>query len=168
MGRRESWTWGFWRRLLGGGGLAADLETWMGLPQLGWSACPNLDQENWPCRNRALGTIAQSSMLANLKIPHSLFFFFPLSLLLFFSPSFLFSSFSDDPFWQPWDLLAHPAPHFQGTSNHPCSGPHRVAKTLQVTLLFRYRLAAAPKAPQPPRLSSLKCQLTGVRNAGPD
>lgn len=168
MGRRESWTWGFWRRLLGGGGLAADLETWMGLPQLGWSACPNLDQENWPCRNRALGAIAQSSMLANLKIPPSLFFFFPLSLLLFFSPSFLFSSFSDDPFWQPWDLLAHPAPHFQGTPNHPCSGPHRVAKTLQVTLLFRYRLAAAPKAPQPPRLSSLKCQLTGVRNAGPD
>ena len=74
MGRRESWTWGFWRRLLGGGGLTADLETWMGLPQLGWSACPNLDQENWPCRNRALGTIAQSSMLANLKIPPSLFF----------------------------------------------------------------------------------------------
>ena len=67
---------GFWRRLLRGGGLAADLETRMGLPQLGWSACPNLDQENWPCRNRALGAIAQSSMLANLKIPPSLFFFF--------------------------------------------------------------------------------------------
>jgi len=119
MGRRESWTWGFWRRLLGGGGLAADLETWMGLPQLGWSACPNLDQENWPCRNRALGAIAQSSMLANLKIPPSLFFFFPLSLLLFFSPSFLFSSFSDDPFWQPWNLLAHPAPPLPGNPKPP-------------------------------------------------
>ena len=91
--------------------------------QLGWSACPNLDQENWPCRNRALGAIAQSSMLANLKIPPSLFFFFLLSLLLFFSPSFLFSSFSDDPFWQPWGSLAHPPSHFQGTPNHPCSGP---------------------------------------------
>ena len=110
---------GFWRRLLGGGGLAAGLESWMGLPQLGWSACPNLDQENWPCRNRALSATAQSSMLANLKIPPSLFVFFPLALLLFFSPSFLFSSFSDDPFWQPWDSLAHPPTALPGNPKPP-------------------------------------------------
>lgn len=44
-------------------------------------------------------------MLAYLKIPT--LYFFP-SWCLFFPPSFLFSSFSDYPFWQPLDSFAHP------------------------------------------------------------
>lgn len=87
---------GFQRRLVGAGGPAADLETWVGLQsQRGRSACPNLGQENWCCRNKDQSATAQSPVLANLKIPALSIFFFP-SWSLFFSPSFLFSSFSDD------------------------------------------------------------------------
>lgn len=133
---------GFQRRLVGAGGPAADLETWVGLQsQRGRSACPNLGQENWCCRNKDQSATAQSPVLANLKIPALSIFFFP-SWSLFFSPSFLFSSFSDDPFWQCWDSLAYSPPR-------EAPHPHWWAKPLQDSLLFRYRPAAAPKAPNP-------------------
>lgn len=141
---------GFSRRLPGGGGLAADLETWMDLPQLGWNACPNLDQENWPCRNRAPGATAQSSMLANLKILPSLFFFFPLGLLLFFSPSFLFSSFSDDPFWQLRDSLVHPRPPSREPQTTPRSGPQRVGQNLTGHPAVQVQVGRSSKGPLPP------------------
>lgn len=109
------------------------------------------------------------SMLAKSKnTALSIFFFLPtLALLLFFLLPLL-------PILLPSLMilsgnlgLTYSSPTaLPETPNHPCSGPHWVGQE-QDTLLFRYRLAAAPKAP-PPRLSSLKCQLTGVRIAGPN
>ena len=67
-------------------------------------------------------------MLASLKIPSLSLFFLPLGLLLFFTPSFLFSSFSRDPFWQPWDSLAHPC---QGSFSPPPHHPHQMGQKLE-------------------------------------
>lgn len=75
-------------------------------------------------RPRDQAAPAQSPVLADLKIPASIFSF-PLGLLPFFSPSFLVSSFLDGPFWQPLDSFAHPP---QGASYwlggpKPCWAP---------------------------------------------
>lgn len=99
---------------------------------------------------------AQSSALANLKIPALSSFFFP-SWSLFFSPSFLFSSFSDDPFWQPWDSLAY----LSRESLTSWRG-----QNLAGLPAVQVQVGSSSRGPHPPRLSSFKCQLTGVRNAG--
>lgn len=110
----------------GGSGPAAALERGVGL---------HLRGKNRDCLFRAgpadpvpqtqgPGRPAQSPVLADLKIPASIFSF-PLGLLPFFSPSFLVSSFLDGPFWQPLASFAHPpqgASHWLGGPK-PCWAP---------------------------------------------
>lgn len=66
-------------------------------------------QQSWCCRNRDQGATSTKLCASKSKNTRSLYFFsFPLGLLLFLSPSFLLSSFSDYPFWQCLDSFAHP------------------------------------------------------------
>lgn len=121
-------------------------------------ACSHLDQENWCCRNRAQGAIHTKLCASISKNTHPLFFSFPLGASSSHPPSYFLPSLiilSGNP----WTHLLIPPGNLL---------PKGWVKLLLDSLLFRYRLAAAPKAPRPPQLSPFKCQLTGVSNAGLD
>lgn len=161
QGGRQRSLWGFQRRLTGGGSPAADLERWW-VHSLGREgarqACSHLGQGYWYCRNRAQGSTNTKLCASKSKNTHSLFFSFPLGPFSSHPPSYFLPSLIILS-GKPWTHLLIPP------GNLLAAG---WVKLLLDSLLFRYRLAAAPKAPCPPRLSPCKYQLTGVSNAGLD
>lgn len=99
-----------------------------GLPQLGWSACPNLDQEELAVQRAGPGATAQKLFC---QIPIRPLYFFFLKLSFSSCHSFLFSSFSDDLSGNPGTPLAHPPTLFREPQTTPALGAHWVGQNLR-------------------------------------
>lgn len=143
--QRELGLWAFQRRLIGEGGPAADLKRWVSLqPQERREQ--GLLVPTWTSRTGAAETdqSATSTKLCASKSKNTCprFVFFPSRSLNFSSypPSYSLLSLTI-LFGSPWTHLLSPSANLLSAG---------WAKTWLDSLLFRYRLAAAPKAPHLP------------------
>lgn len=153
---------GLWRRI-----------PWSGPWERGWKVWPqeergqdcifHLHHWHWYCRNRDQGVSSIKLCASKSKNTHPLSLRFLLSLLvIFFPPSLLFFSFLCLSFLVNFGL---PCSTLLPRES-PTSWWGEGVQNLPGLPAVQVQVGSSSKGPHPPQLSSFKCQLTGVRNAG--